>query len=102
METEEGAAWQQLFSVLVINLAVGILCQLEFTQCVLKETEVYTTVTKVMNSPYNVRHECLLGSLSQQNNLIFLQKIEEKILYLVAVVSDKAVLTLFLGEGYIE
>lgn len=59
METEEGAAWLQLFSVLVINLAAGILCQLEFTQHVLKVTEVYTAVPKVMDSPYNARHGCL-------------------------------------------
>lgn len=51
METEEGAAWQQLLSVLVINLAAGILCQPEFSQRVLKEMEVYTAVPKVMNSP---------------------------------------------------
>lgn len=50
-ETEEGAAWQQLFFLLIINLAAGILCQPEFSQHVLKEMEIYTAVPNVTNRP---------------------------------------------------
>lgn len=39
------------FSLLVINFAAGILYQLEFSQCVLKEMEVYTAAPEVTNSP---------------------------------------------------
>lgn len=43
------------FSLLVINFAAGILYQLEFSQHVLKEMEVYTAAPEVTNSPENVR-----------------------------------------------